>query len=79
MIKPTIGLILCKDKDTLTVEYALRASSKPIGVASYQTKIVESLPKNLKGSLPTVKEIEAELEKREVLAEKKPKKVRKKA
>ena len=76
--KPTIGLILCKGKDTLTVEYALQSSSKPIGVASYQAKIVESLPKDLKGSLPTVKEIEAELEKQEILAEKKPKKVRKK-
>jgi predicted nuclease of restriction endonuclease-like (RecB) superfamily len=74
----TIGLLLCKDKDTLTVEYALRASSMPIGVASYQTKIVESLPKNLKGSLPTVQEIEAELEKRELLAEKKSKRVIKK-
>jgi len=77
--KPTIGLILCKGKDTLTVEYALQASSKPIGIASYQTKIVESLPKNLKGSLPTVEQIEAELEKKELLAEKKPKKARKKA
>ena len=77
--KSTIGLILCKDKDSLTVEYALRASSKAIGVASYQTKIVESLPKNLKGRLPTVQEIEAELEKQEVLSEKKPKKISKKA
>lgn len=76
--KPTIGLILCKNKDNLTVEYALRASSKPIGVASYQTKIVESLPKDLKGSLPTVKEIEAELEKQELLSGKKSKKIRKK-
>ncbi len=72
--KPTIGLILCKDKNNLTVEYALRASSKPIGVASYQTKIVESLPKNLKGSLPSVKEIEEELEKQELLSAKKIKK-----
>ncbi len=75
--KPTIGLILCKDKDSLTVEYALQASSKPIGVASYQAKIVESLPKDLKGSLPTVKEIEAELEKQELLAEKNIKEKRK--
>lgn len=76
--KPTIGLILCKDKDNLTVEYALRASSKPIGVASYQAKIVESLPKNLQRSLPTVQEIEAELGKKDLLSVKKPKKVRKK-
>ena len=76
--KPTIGLILCKGKDTVTVEYALQASSKPIGVASYQAKIVESLPKDLKGSLPTVKEIEAELEKQKLLAEKKSKRKRNK-
>ena len=76
--KPTIGLILCKDKNSLTVEYALRGSSRAIGVASYQTKIVESLPKNLKGSLPTVEQIEAELEKKEFLAEKKPERGRKK-
>jgi predicted nuclease of restriction endonuclease-like (RecB) superfamily len=76
--KPTIGLILCKGKDTLTVEYALQASSRPIGVASYQTKIVESLPKNLKGSLPTVQEIEAEFEKQESLIKSKLKKITKK-
>ena len=77
--KPTIGLILCKSKDTITVEYALQASSKPIGVSSYQAKIVESLPKDLKGSLPTVEEIEAEFEKRELLADRKPKRARKKS
>lgn len=65
--KPTIGLILCKNKDNLTVEYALRASSRPIGVASYYTEIVESLPKDLRGSLPTIQEIEAELEKQKFL------------
>lgn len=59
--KPTIGLLLCKTKDNLTVEYALRDIKKPIGVAGYETKLVESLPKNLKGSLPTIEEIEAEL------------------
>jgi predicted nuclease of restriction endonuclease-like (RecB) superfamily len=60
--KPSIGLLLCKERDHLTVEYALRDLKKPIGVAQWQTKLVESLPKNLKGSLPTVAEIEAELD-----------------
>jgi predicted nuclease of restriction endonuclease-like (RecB) superfamily len=60
--KPSIGLLLCKERDQLTVEYALRDLKKPIGVAHWQTKLVESLPKNLKGSLPTVAEIEAELD-----------------
>lgn len=61
--KPSIGLLLCKERDRLTVEYALRDLRKPIGVAQWQTKLVESLPKNLKGSLPTIAEIEAELSK----------------
>ncbi len=60
--KPTIGLLLCKSKDKIIVEYALRNLQKPIGVAGWKTKIVEKLPKELKGNLPTVEEIEAELE-----------------
>jgi predicted nuclease of restriction endonuclease-like (RecB) superfamily len=60
--RPSIGLLLCKERDHVTVEYALRDLKKPIGVAQWQTKLVESLPKNLKGSLPTVAEIEAELD-----------------
>jgi predicted nuclease of restriction endonuclease-like (RecB) superfamily len=62
--KPSIGLLLCKERDRLTVEYALRDLQKPIGVAQWQTKLVESLPRDLKGSLPTVAEIEAELKDR---------------
>ena len=58
---PSIGLLLCKERNRLMVEYALRDMKKPIGVARWQTKLVESLPKDLKGSLPTVQEIEAEL------------------
>ena len=60
--QPSIGILLCKSKKQFKVEYALRDIKKPIGVSGYETKIVESLPKNLKGNLPTVKEIEAELE-----------------
>lgn len=59
--QPTIGLLLCKSRDRLRVEYALRSIAAPIGVAEYQTKLLESLPKSLEGSLPTVEEIEAEL------------------
>lgn len=57
---PTIGLILCKGKDNLVVEYALRNNSSPITVASFET--AKGLPENLKGTLPSVEEIEAELE-----------------
>ena len=61
---PTIGLLLCKDaQNKLKVEYALRDVKKPIGVAEWQTRLVESLPKKLKGSLPTIEEIERELNK----------------
>ncbi len=67
--KPTIGLLLCKSKRKLTVEYTLRKNLNPIGVASYETKLVKSLPKELKSCLPTIQQIEAELEKHEVLAE----------
>ena len=58
---PTIGLLLCKGKDRLLVEYALRNISTPMGVAEWQTKLVEALPDNLVGSLPSVEELEAEL------------------
>jgi predicted nuclease of restriction endonuclease-like (RecB) superfamily len=59
--QPAIGLILCRDKKRLTVEYALRDMKKPIGVAEWRIKLIESLPKQFKGNLPTVKELEAEL------------------
>jgi hypothetical protein len=58
---PTIGLLLCKEKNRLTVEYALRDVKKPIGVAEWRTRLVESLPKRLQGKLPTIEQIEREL------------------
>jgi predicted nuclease of restriction endonuclease-like (RecB) superfamily len=68
--KPSIGLLLCSTKKNFTVEYALQDINKPIGVASYTTtKLAESLPTDLKGSLPTVEEIEAELAKASHLLE----------
>lgn len=67
--KPTIGLLLCKTKKNFVVEYALKDINKPIGVAGYETELRKSLPKNLKGSLPTVEEIEAELDKEGALKE----------
>lgn len=57
--EPSIGLVLCKERNKLVVEYALRDVKKPIGVSAYQ--LLEKLPAKLKGSLPTVAEIEAEL------------------
>ncbi|ATO63625.2 DUF1016 domain-containing protein [Mycobacterium avium subsp. hominissuis] len=59
--KPTIGLLLCKTKNNVVAEYALRGYSAPIGVAEWKTAITESLPAELESSLPTVEELEAEL------------------
>ena len=59
--QPTIGLLLCRGKNKIVVEYALRHLKRPVGVAQWETQLVEKLPKALKGSLPTVEEIEAEL------------------
>jgi len=56
--QPTIGLLLCKEKNRLTVEYALRDVKKPIGVAAWKTRLVESLPKQLRGALPSVEDLE---------------------
>lgn len=57
--QPTIGILLCKKKDKLVVEYALSDIHKPIGVSEYQ--LTQALPENLKSSLPSIEEIEREL------------------
>jgi predicted nuclease of restriction endonuclease-like (RecB) superfamily len=57
--QPSIGLILCKTKDRFVAEYALRDINKPIGISEYL--LAESLPDKLKGSLPTIEELENEL------------------
>ena len=54
--QPSIGLILCKSKNQAIAEYALRDMSKPIGVSAYQLQ--EALPEQMKGSLPTIEELE---------------------
>lgn len=56
---PTIGIILCKTQDQTVVEYALRDVNKPIGISTYQLK--QSLPEPLKGNLPTIEELETQL------------------
>lgn len=57
--RPSIGLILCKTKNRLVAEYALRDVSKPMGVATY--RVGEALPAELQESLPSLEELEAEL------------------
>jgi predicted nuclease of restriction endonuclease-like (RecB) superfamily len=58
--KPTIGILICKSKNKTVVEYALMDINKPIGVSEYQ--ITQHLPDNYKSSIPSIEEIEAELE-----------------
>lgn len=59
--QPTIGLLLCRKKNKLVAEYALRGLDQSIAVAAWQTQLTDSLPEELRSSLPTIKEIEAEL------------------
>ena len=56
----TIGLLLCRKKNKLVAEYALRGLDQSIAVAAWQTRLTDSLPEDLRGSLPTIEEIEAE-------------------
>lgn len=55
---PTIGLLLCRDKNAIEVEFALRDIHKPMGVSEYT--LTENLPDNLKSAMPTIAEIEAD-------------------
>ena len=57
--KPTIGLILCQGKNKVFAEYTLRDMNKPIGISEYE--LTRILPDNLKGSLPSIEEIEQNL------------------
>lgn len=57
--KPTIGLLLVKSRDKVIAEYALRGIEKPIGVSEYL--LTKAIPEELKRSLPTIQEIELEL------------------
>lgn len=59
--KPTLGLLLVRDRNRVLVEYALGGSTQPISVAEWETQLTRALPSELKGSLPTIEEIEAEL------------------
>ncbi len=60
---PSIGIILCKTKNEVVAEYALRDVNKPIGVATHLTREIEAaLPKDFLHSLPTVEELEEELQ-----------------
>lgn len=57
---PTVGILICKSKNNTVVEYSLRHMHQPIGVSEYE--ITKHLPQELKSSLPSIEQIEAELE-----------------
>ena len=58
--EPTIGLLICKTKDNTMVKWALESSPPPIGVSEF--KIQEILPKEIESDLPSIAEIESEIE-----------------
>ncbi|MDR3184253.1 MAG: PDDEXK nuclease domain-containing protein [Prevotellaceae bacterium] len=60
---PTIGILLCKKKNKIDVEYALRDIEKPMGVSEYQ--LTDAIPESIRTKLPSVEEIEMELEKQQ--------------
>jgi predicted nuclease of restriction endonuclease-like (RecB) superfamily len=59
---PSIGIILCAEKDNFEVEYSLKTVSKPIGVAEY--RLTKELPENLRGKLPTARELKEKISKK---------------
>lgn len=58
--QPTIGLLLCKNKNKVVAEYALGDKTQPMGIAEY--KLQESLRKSLESNLPSTEQIERELQ-----------------
>lgn len=56
---PTLGLLICKDMDKVEAQYALESTSQPLGISSYE--LSKLIPEEFKGSMPTIEEIEAEL------------------
>ena len=58
--QPSIGILLCKTPNRVVVEYSLKNINNPLGIAEYQ--LTEIIPENLKGELPTIEELEKELQ-----------------
>ena len=56
---PSIGILLCKEKNKVKAEYALKDINKHIGISEYE--LIKAIPEDLKSNLPTVEEIEQEI------------------
>ncbi len=59
---PSVGILLCKKKDKIEVEYALRDINKPMGITEY--RLTDAIPENIKGKLPSIEDLENELTKK---------------
>lgn len=59
---PTIGLLICKEKDRIQAQYALESSSQPIGISEYDLE--KFYPEKVEGAIPTIEELEAKLQER---------------
>lgn len=57
--QPSIGIVLCRSKNKVIAEYALRNINKPMGISTYQ--LTKALPEPLQSRLPTIEQLEAEL------------------
>lgn len=57
---PTIGLLICKEKDRVVAQYALEASNQPLGISEYD--LAKLYPEKVEGMIPTIAELEATLE-----------------
>ena len=56
---PTIGILICKEKDSLVAQYALEASSQPLGISEYE--LAKLYPEKVEGTMPSIEEIEQNL------------------
>ncbi len=59
---PTIGILLCKSRNKVKAEYAFRHINRPMAAVEYETMLTKSIPEEMRSGLPTIQEIEAELE-----------------
>lgn len=65
---PTIGLLICKEKDRVVAQYALEASNQPLGISEYD--LAKLYPEKIEGMIPTIEELEANLENPQIEAKK---------
>ena len=57
---PTIGLLICRQKDSMLAQYALEGSNLPLGISEYE--LSKLYPEKVEGTMPTIEEIETRLE-----------------